>query len=63
MRTAPKVVTSILLCWPMMSEVDSGGMAVEIVRKPTIFHYIMLLCNRWQRSGNLIKWFLTWKYM
>jgi len=29
MGAALKVVPSIL-CWPMMSEVDAGGMAVEV---------------------------------
>ena len=30
MRAAPKVMPPILLCWPMTSEVDVGGMAVEV---------------------------------
>ena len=29
MRTAPKVMPPILLCWPMKSETDVGGTAVE----------------------------------
>ena len=29
MRVAPKVMPSILLCWPTMSEVDFGGRAVR----------------------------------
>ena len=28
---------------------------------PPIFLYILLLCDRWQQWGNLIKWHLTWK--
>ena len=28
---------------------------------PTIFHYILLLCDRWQQRGNLTKWCMTWK--
>ena len=30
MRSALKVMPAILLCWPMTSEVDAGGMAVEL---------------------------------
>ena len=30
-RSAPKVMPSILLCWPTMSEVDAGSMAVDLV--------------------------------
>ena len=30
MRDAPKAVPPILLCWPTMSEVDIGCMAVEV---------------------------------
>ena len=30
MRAALKVMPPILLCWPMMSEADVGGMAVEV---------------------------------
>jgi len=29
MRAAPKEMPLILLCWPMRSEVDVGGMVVE----------------------------------
>jgi len=28
---------------------------------PSIFHYILLLCDRWQQRGSLTKWHLTWK--
>ena len=28
---------------------------------PTIFHYMLLLCDRWQQRGTLTQWFLTWK--
>jgi len=28
-RAAPKVMPSVLSCWPTMSEEDVGGMAVE----------------------------------
>jgi len=27
---APKIVPLLLLCWPVTSEVDVGGMAVEV---------------------------------
>ncbi len=30
MRTALKIMPPILLCWPVMLEVDVGGMAVEV---------------------------------
>jgi len=30
MRAAPKVMPVLLLCWPMMSEADVGGTAVEV---------------------------------
>ena len=30
MRAALKVMPPVLLCWPMMSEADVGGMAVEV---------------------------------
>ena len=30
MRAALKVVSPVLLCWTMTSEVDGGGMAVEV---------------------------------
>jgi len=30
MRAALKVVPSILLCWPMMSEADVDDMALEV---------------------------------
>lgn len=29
MKASPKLMPSILLCWPMMSEADVGGVAVE----------------------------------
>jgi len=30
MKDAPKVMPPILLCWPMTSETDVDGMAIEI---------------------------------
>ncbi len=41
MRAALKVMPPILLCWPMMSEVDVGGMAVEVEPSPSIpLHFV-----------------------
>ena len=28
---------------------------------PPIFHYILLLCDRWQQRGSLTKWCQPWK--
>jgi len=28
---------------------------------PSVFHYILLLCDRWHQRGSLTKWRLTWK--
>ena len=56
MRAALKVMLPILLCWPMTSEVDVGGMAVEVESSQqgsTLF-----LCDRWQQRDNLRKWHL-----
>ena len=30
MRSVPKVMAPIFLCWPRMSEADIGGLAVEV---------------------------------
>ena len=30
---------------------------------PPVFHYMLLLCDRWQQRGSLTKWHLTWKYI
>ena len=46
----------ILLRWLMTSEVDVGGMAVRGWTFLSVFHYILLLCARWQRRGSLTKW-------
>jgi len=29
---------------------------------PTVFHYVLLLCDRWQQRGSLTKRHLMWKY-
>mgnify|MGYP001861495765 CR=1 FL=1 len=44
-RAALKAMPPILLCWPMTSEADDGGMAAEI--ELPIIHYILLPCDRW----------------
>ena len=51
----------MLFCWPMTSEADGGGTAVEA--EPSCWCYILMLCDRWQQRGSLTKWHLTWKYM
>jgi len=64
MKAAPKVMPPILLCWPMTTEVDVGGMAIEV--KP-IFHQrwfhqysITFCCHLTDGSrGALTKWRLT----
>jgi len=30
---------------------------------PQIFHYILLLCSRWQQRGSLTEWCQTWKWV
>ena len=42
-RAAPKVMPPILSCWPMMSEVDADGMAVEV--EPPHQYSITFCCN------------------
>ena len=41
MRAAPKVMPPILSCWPMMSEMDVGGMAVEV---EPVYQYPVTFC-------------------
>lgn len=45
MGNAPKVLPSISSCWPTMSEVDFGGVAVEIEPSHQ-YCYILLSCDR-----------------
>jgi len=52
MRAALKIGPSILLWWPITSEADVGGMAVE-AEPSSQFHYILLPCERWQQGSNL----------
>ena len=42
MRATLKVMPPILLCWPMVSEVNVGGMAVEV--EPSHQHPITFCC-------------------
>ena len=51
LRAALKVMTPILLCQPMTSEVDVGGMAVEV--EPSRQYSVLLPCDRWQQRGTL----------
>lgn len=50
-RASLKGTPSTLLCWYMMSEVDGDFMAVEGLNLPTISHYILLPCHRWQGNA------------
>ena len=42
MRPAPKVIPPILLCWPMISDTNIGGMAVEV--EPSHQYFITFCC-------------------
>jgi len=59
-RATLKVLSSILLSWPMTSEVDAGGMVVKV--EPSHQHPVLLPCDRWQQRGSLTNWHLTWKH-
>jgi len=55
MIAAQKVVPPILLCWPIMSETDGGGIAVEA--EPSHQYSVEFLpCNTWQQRGSLTEW-------
>jgi len=43
LSTALKVLPPIILCWPSASEVDVGGMAVEV--KPSHQHSVIFCCD------------------
>ena len=62
-QVAPKVMPPTLLCWPTMSEVDIGGMAVEAEPSHQCSFLLLLLYDRWQQRGSLTKWSLKWKYV
>jgi len=61
MRAAPKVMPSILFYWPTTSEADGGDKGSGGSIFPSVLHYILLPCDRWQQRGSLTKWYLTWK--
>ncbi|MEQ5146204.1 hypothetical protein ABN231_18085 [Proteus mirabilis] len=42
MKAVPEVRLSVLLCWPTTSEVDVGGMAVEV--EPSHQYSITFCC-------------------
>lgn len=49
MGAALKVMPPVILCLPITSGVDVGGMVVTL----PIFHYIFFLCDRWlQRDSD-----------
>jgi len=61
MRAAPKVMPSILFCWPMVSEVDACGMTVEVGLS---LPYSVTFCccvMKWQQRGYLTEGYLTWE--
>jgi len=58
---APKVMPPVSLCWPATSEADVSRYGSRGWTFPPISHYILLLCKRWQQSGRLTEWYLTWK--
>ena len=49
----------VLLCWPVTLQADAGGMAVEV--EPSNQYSILFPRDRWQQSGSLTEWHLTWK--
>jgi len=59
-RPAPKIMLPILLCCPWCQrrwwQYSSRSRTF-----PAIFHYVLLLCDKWQYRGSLTKWRLTWK--
>ena len=60
-RAAPKTRPPILLCWPMVSEADVGGMAVGV--EPSC-QYSITFCfcvTDGNRGSSLRVWHLTWK--
>ena len=43
MRATLKVTPPILFCWPMRSEVNDGGMVVEL--EPSYQYFITICCH------------------
>ena len=56
MGAAPRIMPPILLCWLMMSEAVSGGMAAELNPPANI-----PLHATWQQRSSLTEWHLIWK--
>lgn len=48
MRAAPKVIPPMLLCWPMSSEEDVGGMAIKA--EPSQLYPITCCCHMTDRA-------------
>jgi len=59
--TAPRLMSPVLLCSPTAPEVDVWWYGSRGWTVCPIFHYILLLCDRWQQRGSLTKWCLTWE--
>ena len=57
--SAPKVMPSVLLCWPIRGRWWWYGSRDWTFL--TIFLEILLLCNRQQQRRSLTEWCLTWK--
>ena len=61
--SAPKVMPPILWCWPIRGHDIRAGCWWYNTRCWTflpVFHYILLLCDRWHWRGSLTKCHLTW---
>ena len=52
MRAALKVMPPVLLCWPMMSEADVGGMAVE--DQPSHQNCLTVCCHVTDGSSGVV---------
>ena len=61
MTAVPKVMSPILLCWPMTSEADIVGKAVGV--EPSPQYPVTFCCHERDssRGDHLTKWQLTWK--
>jgi len=62
-RTAPKVMSPILLCWPTTPQAVGGGMAVEV--EPFHQYSTKFCCHATGGSREAVrkKWHLTWKWL
>ena len=55
MRDAPKVMPPILLCWSMTTEVNVGGMEVEL--EPSInipLHFVAYISSKYATTTILV---------